>query len=73
MEQNAQEALRTQLKAEPPEGVVAELDDDELARLAAALHAARVEQAVALDAALRGALDHVPFFLRGAVKKIVFG
>lgn len=66
-------ALARELRDEPPAGLVAALSDAELDRLATTLRRTREAQSDALDQALRDALRHVPFFARGAVKKIVFG
>ena len=65
--------LRDELGADPPAALLAALDAGEQDRLAAALRDARTSQSAALDQALTGSLQHVPFFARGAIKKLVFG
>jgi hypothetical protein len=64
------DALRAQLRAEPPAGV-ARLTAEELADLTAAIAAAQRRQARALEEAGEQALGHLPKVLRIAVRKVV--
>jgi hypothetical protein len=64
-------ALAAELAAEPPSGLVAALAPEELATLADSLRAAKRQQSLALDRAIKDALGHVPFVFRGAVELIL--
>ena len=63
-------ALEAQLGGKPPAGL-AQLQDDELADLTAAIREARHRQAAEIDAAADRALSFVPRLLRGPIKRIV--
>ncbi|MDP3856595.1 MAG: hypothetical protein Q8Q73_02420 [Stagnimonas sp.] len=43
------------------------------AKLLTAIAGAEAAQQKAVDAAIKGALDHVPMLLRGPVRKMLFG
>ncbi len=60
--------LADQIDGPLPDGIAA-LDDENKQILADALRRARRHQAAALEAAAEDALAHVPFFLRGTVRK----
>ncbi|MEU3271338.1 hypothetical protein ABZ639_10855 [Saccharomonospora sp. NPDC006951] len=60
--------LAEQLGGALPEGIDA-LDEEHKQVLGDALRAARRRQAAALSAAAEESLSHVPFLLRGAVRK----
>jgi hypothetical protein len=62
--------LRSQLGAGAPDGL-AQLSDEELRDLAAAVGDARHRQARALAEAGERALGHIPRLLRGPVRRIV--
>ncbi|GAB2484718.1 hypothetical protein [Jatrophihabitans fulvus] len=64
--------LRTFLGAEPPAGVL-DLGDAQQAALADLLEDARVRQARSLEEAFTASLKHVPFPVRGIVKKVLMG
>jgi len=64
-------ALRNELAADPPDALLAALSLSEQDRLAAVLADARERQSTALDRALGAALGHIPFFARGAVKRML--
>lgn len=53
-------------------GIVDALDDEQAERFSAALEEALARQSRALRAAAEGSLRHVPGFLRGTVRRIVF-
>jgi hypothetical protein len=72
MTRDAKRALRAELGAAPPKALDA-LSDDEAEDLAAALRDARTRQSVALQRAMRDALNHVPRLLRGPVRKLIAG
>ncbi|ASR34443.1 hypothetical protein BAY61_04930 [Prauserella marina] len=61
-------SLAEQLGGALPEGIDA-LDEEHKQVLGDALRAARRRQAAALSAAAEESLSHVPFLLRGAVRK----
>jgi hypothetical protein len=69
---DADDRLRTVLRAEPPAGVRA-LDDTRRAELADLLEDARRRQAKTLEEAFAATLKHVPFPVRGIVKKVLLG
>lgn len=69
---SAHDELERELRAEPPPSIAA-LDDSDLARLTAALRAAREHQTAALEAATDHGLSFIPKLLRGTVKKVLFG
>ncbi|MCC6622283.1 MAG: hypothetical protein IT385_13555 [Deltaproteobacteria bacterium] len=60
--------LARELGAPPPAGL-AVLDAERLRELLATLRAARAHEAEALAAATEAALGHVPWVLRGLVRK----
>ncbi len=62
-------ALVHELGRQPPAGV-GKLVDAELADLAAAIHEAKRNQAVALAQAADRALGHIPRILRGPVRAV---
>jgi len=64
--------LRGLLGAEPPVGVLA-LPDDARSQLADLLDDARRRQAAGLEQAFTAALTHVPFPVRGIVRKVLLG
>ena len=64
--------VRDQFGDPLPEGLRA-LSDDELEDLAAALAEADREQSRAVDAAIDKALSHLPWGMRGVVRKILIG
>jgi hypothetical protein len=66
------EQLRTLLSAEPPASVLA-LPAASRAELSELLAAARRRQAADLKAAFNASLKHVPFPVRGIVKKVLLG
>ncbi len=66
------EALTRELGAPPPDEVAA-LDAADLARLAAALQAARTRQVALAEKAAEDGLRFIPRLVRGPVKKILFG
>lgn len=68
----ALQALRKQLGDTPPPGV-RRLSDEALLDLAAAIRDAGRRQAVALDQAGERALERIPRFLRGPVRKVAGG
>lgn len=49
------------------------LKEADSAKLLIAIAAAEMAQQQAVDAAIKGALDHVPMLLRGPVRKMLFG
>jgi hypothetical protein len=67
------ESLEQLLGVEPPAGVVAHLSEDEQAELVAVIRAARRNQAEDLQASFHATLKHIPFPLRGVVKKVLLG
>jgi len=73
MGSEASGALARELGATPPAGVLDALDDAELQVLTDAIHAARRRQAAMLRAAGDAALGHLPWIVRGAVKRVVGG
>jgi hypothetical protein len=66
------EELRALLGAEPPASVLA-LDTQAQAALAGILKDARRRQARALEESFAATLKHVPFPVRGVVKKVLMG
>jgi len=64
--------LRELLHAEPPAGVLA-LPEDARAELADLIADARRRQAKTLEEAFAATLKHVPFPVRGIVKKVLLG
>ena len=60
------------LGAEPPAGVAA-LPDTDRERLVTVIRAARRKQAADLEASFHATLKHIPFPLRGLVKKALLG
>lgn len=69
---DAFEALRHELRAEPPAGFAA-LDPAALAELTRMLRDARHAELAAMEAAADKGLAFIPRLLRGAVKKVLFG
>lgn len=70
--QTSDEALATLLGGEPPAGIAA-LPAEDRAELAQVIAAARRKQADDLAASFRLTLRHVPFPLRGVVKRVLLG
>jgi hypothetical protein len=68
----ADERLRALLCGDPPRSVLA-LPEPSRAELAELLTAARRRQAEDLRAAFTASLKHVPFPVRGIVKKVLLG
>ena len=64
--------LRALLGGDPPESVRT-LDAERRDALAALVADARQRQGRALEVALTAAVQHVPFPVRGVVKKVLFG
>jgi len=64
--------LRKLLRAEPPAGVLA-LPEEARAELADIVADARRRQAETLAEAFTATLKHVPFPVRGIVKKVLLG
>jgi hypothetical protein len=69
---DADDQLRELLRAEPPASVLA-LDEPRRAELAEVLADARRRQAKSLEEAFAATLKHVPFPVRGIVKKVLLG
>jgi hypothetical protein len=70
MDEDATRLLRDELGGELPAGLGA-LDDREVRDLAGALRDARTRQSAALAAATRQMLGHVPWLLRGPVRRVL--
>ena len=68
----ADDRLRSLLSVEPPASVLA-LPEQRRAELAELLAAARRRQAEDLQAAFAASLKHVPFPVRGIVKRVLLG
>jgi len=66
------ERLRTLLRADPPAAVLA-LPEASRAELADLLEDARRRQDKTLEEAFNASLKHVPFPVRGIVKKVLLG
>jgi hypothetical protein len=66
------ERLRAVLGASPPESVLA-LDEPARAALADLLEDSRRRQSKTLDEAFAATLKHVPFPVRGIVRKVLLG
>ena len=64
--------LSAELGSVAPEGLSA-LNDEELAELASCLRQAKRAQREQIRRAFDGALSHVPFLLRGPLKKMLGG
>lgn len=64
--------LRALLGIDPPDSVLA-LDAAAHAELAAILREARARQTRALEESFTATLKHVPFPVRGVVKKVLLG
>ena len=69
---DADDRLRAVLRAEPPPAVL-ELDDADRTALADLLDEARRRQTKSLQDAFEASLKHVPFPVRGIVKKVLLG
>lgn len=69
----ARAGLGEALGKAPPKGVVAALEERELADLTRAVTTADARQAQELDAAIEGALGGIPRLLRGPLRKILLG
>jgi hypothetical protein len=66
------DSLEELLGTAPPPGVAA-LPDADRARLVMVIRAARRKQAADLEASFHATLKHIPFPLRGVVKKALLG
>jgi hypothetical protein len=66
------EQLRTLLGADPPDSVLA-LDADARAALAEIVRDSRQRQTRSLEESFTATLKHVPFPVRGIVKKVLLG
>ncbi len=66
------DSLHELLGAAPPPGVGA-LSEDDRAQLLAVIQHARRKQAEDLEASFHATLRHIPFPLRGVVKKALLG
>jgi hypothetical protein len=64
--------LRDELRAQPP-AAVAELPDEDLAHLAAAIRTAREHQAAELHDAIQAGYAHLPRLIRFPIRKIFGG
>ena len=64
--------LRTLLGGDPPPGVAA-LDESSRAALADLIEEARRSQSRSLEESFTATLKHVPFPVRGVVKKVLLG
>jgi hypothetical protein len=69
---DADEQLRTLLGADPPDSVLA-LDADARAALAEIVRDSRQRQTRSLEESFTATLKHVPFPVRGIVKKVLLG
>ena len=69
---SALDDVKRELRADPPPAI-ASLEEADLARLTAALRAAREHQTAALVEATDNGLSFIPKLLRGTVKKVLFG
>jgi hypothetical protein len=69
---DADEQLRTLLAAEPPDSVLA-LDADARLALAEVIRESRKRQTRSLEDSFTATLKHVPFPVRGIVKKVLLG
>jgi hypothetical protein len=69
---DADDRLRTLLRGEPPASVLA-LDEPARAALADLIEDARRRQAKSLEESFTATLKHVPFPVRGIVKKVLLG
>jgi hypothetical protein len=67
----SEDALRAELEAEPPPGLVAQLNERELEHLTGAVHAAKIRQREALVRAEEGALRHLPRLVRMALRTVL--
>lgn len=65
-------ALAEALGSSLPAGLEG-LSKPQLETLAAAFASAKTQQRSALEQSTEAALSHVPFLLRGAVRKVLFG
>jgi hypothetical protein len=70
--QDALKALAAQLRAKPPKSV-GTLSAEELDDLVGAIQEARHRQAAELQAAGEKALGHIPWLLRGPIRKVMGG
>ncbi len=71
MNDDATAALREQLRADPPAGVIETLDDAQLSALAETVRDARRRQSRALAEAGDAALSHLPGLARRAVQRVI--
>jgi hypothetical protein len=71
MSKDALAALRRELPSADLQGLDA-LKAAEAERLARLIDRARQQQKLQLNTALQNSLEHVPFLLRGAVRKVLF-
>lgn len=72
MTASAMQSLEVELGDRVPDGLDT-LTDQELTDVADRLHAAKLRQSQALDAAIGQALEIVPRLLRRPMRKILFG
>ena len=63
--------LRAELGADPPKGLVAQLDARDLEHLTGAVRAAKARQREALVRAEEGALRHLPRLVRKALRTVL--
>ncbi|NGY04218.1 hypothetical protein [Solimonas terrae] len=70
MKNKSLQDIERELGASAPPGLGA-LNASALKQLGAALHGARKAQRAQMAAATESSLQHVPFLLRGAVKKVL--
>lgn len=69
---DADERIRSRLRTDPPPAISA-LDEADRVALADLLDDARHRQAASLQDAFAASLKHVPFPVRGIVKKVLLG
>jgi|HubBroStandDraft_1064217.scaffolds.fasta_scaffold953075_2 hypothetical protein len=65
------DALREELHADPPAGLIAILGSEDLEALTDAVRVAKVRQREALDQAAEDALSHLPGLLRRAIARVL--
>jgi hypothetical protein len=67
----SEDGLRAELGADPPPGLIAQLDEAALEELAFAVRTAKARQREALDRAEDGALRHLPRLVRRALRTVL--